>query len=393
MAEDPRQGLGTRLVHAGRYPDEVTGAILAPITLSTTFIQESVEEYLAKGYSYSRSGNPTVSAFERRLVGVEGGVGAAAFSTGMAATATAICAFMNSGDHAVITACSYGGTNRIMRQLFMNMNMEFSFINFTDLDKIQAAIIPSKTKVLFSESPANPLLELNDIEGISVLAKKYNLIHICDSTFATPVICRPLDWGADVTLQSTTKYFDGHNMTTGGALICAKTEHIDRIMYVRNMLGNIMDPMTAFLQLQTCKTMEIRVIKQSENAAEIAKFLLHHQKVIKVVYPGLPSFPQKALAEKQHRNGLNGGMLWFEIQGGSFAGTKLMNNIKSPWSLCENLGATESIITACAVMTHANMLKEDREKLGITDGFIRVSCGIEDVKDLINALDLAHNTR
>jgi cystathionine gamma-lyase len=384
-------GLATRLVHGGAEPDKATGAILAPITLSTTFVQESVDQYLAKGYSYSRSGNPTVTALERRLAAVEGGAGAAAFSTGMAATATAICAFMKAGEHAVITACSYGGTNRIMRMLFKDLGMEFTFVDFREVAAIEKTVIPGKTKVVFSESPANPLLQLNDIEAISEIARKFGLVHICDSTFATPVICRPLDFGADITLQSTTKYFDGHNMTTGGALICRKAEHLERVLFVRNMLGNIMDPMTAFLQLQTCKTMEIRVRKQSETAMEIAKFLETHRKVTKVVYPGLASFPQKALADKQHRNGLHGGMLWFEIQGGSDAGTKLMNSIQRPWSLCENLGAAESIITACAVMTHANMLKEDRLKLGITDGFIRVSCGIEDAADLIRALDVALN--
>ena len=384
--------LGTRLVHGGTSPDKETGAILTPITMSTTFVQESVDQYLAKGYSYSRSGNPTVAAYERRLTAVEGGVGAAAFSTGMAATATSICAFMKAGDHAVITECSYGGTNRIMRMLFQDMGMEFTFVDFKKVELVDKAVRPGQTKVVFSESPANPLLELNDIQAISEVAKKHNLIHICDSTFATPVICRPLELGADVTLQSTTKYFDGHDMTTGGALICANQTHLERILFVRNMLGNIMDPMTAFLQLQTCKTMQIRVWKQSQTALEIAKFLEAHSKVTKVVYPGLASFPQKALADKQHKDGLHGGMLWFEIQGGSDAGTKLMNCIQRPWSLCENLGATESIITACAVMTHSNMLKADRIKLGITDGFIRVSCGVEDVLDLIRALDHALNT-
>ena len=344
---------------------------------------------MAKGYSYSRSSNPTVSAYERRLAAVENGVGAAAFSTGMAATATAICSFMKAGDHALITACSYGGTNRIMRMLFKDMGMEFSFLDFRDLDAIKNAIIPNKTKVILSESPANPLLQLNDIEAISAIAKQHKLIHMCDATFATPVVCRPLDLGADITLQSTTKYYDGHDMTTGGALICRTQELLDRILFVRNMLGNIMAPMTAFLQLQTCKTMELRVRRQCETALTIAKFLESHPKVTKVVYPGLPSFPQKALADKQHRDGLHGGMLWFEIKGGSEAGTLLMNTVQRPWSLCENLGATESIITACAVMTHANMLKEDRIKLGITDGFIRVSCGIEDANDLIRALKVA----
>jgi cystathionine gamma-lyase len=377
----------TQYVHAGVAPDPLTGAILNPVTLSTTFVQESVELYLEKGYSYSRSGNPTVTAFEQRMAAVENGIGAAAFSTGMAATACAILAFMKAGDHCVMTDRSYGGTNRIARVMFGDLGMTFSFVDMRDLEAVKAAINPGKTKMIFSESPTNPLLTLVDIAAVSNIARHHNLVHVCDSTFATPVICRPIDHGADITLQSTTKYYDGHNMTTGGGLICAKMEHLDRVLFVRNMQGSIMSPFVAFLQLQTCKTMPLRVKRQSDTAMEIAMFLEKHPKVAKVVYPGLASFPQKSLADKLHRDGLHGGMLWFDLkEGGSVAGTKLMNTVQRPWSLCENLGATESIITACAVMTHANMLKEDREKIGITDGFIRVSCGIEDVRDLIASL-------
>ncbi len=377
----------TRYVHAGVSPDPLTGAILNPVTLSTTFVQESVELYLDKGYSYSRSGNPTVTAFEERMAAVENGIGAAAFSTGMAATSCVITAFMKAGDHCIITDRSYGGTNRIARIMFADLGMEFSFVDMRDPVNVEKAIIPGKTKMIFSETPTNPLLTLVDIHAVSQICKAHNIVHVCDSTFATPVICRPLDHGADITLQSTTKYYDGHNITTGGGLICATKEHLDRVLFVRNMQGSIMSPFVAFLQLQTSKTMPLRVRKQSETAMKIAYFLKAHPKVSRVVYPGLKSFPQKALADKLHRDGLHGGMLWFDLKsGGSIAGTKLMNTIQRPWSLCENLGATESIITACAVMTHANMLKEDREKIGITDGFIRVSCGIEDADDLIASL-------
>ena len=377
----------TKFVHAGVKPDPLTGAILNPVCLSTTFVQDSVEEYLAKGYSYSRSANPTVAAFEARMAAVENGIGAAAFGTGMAATACVITAFMKAGDHCVITNCSYGGTNRIARVMFADMGMTFSFVDMEDPENVRKAVIPGKTKMVLSETPANPVLKLVDVDAVSKIANECGLVHVCDSTFATPVICRPLDHGAHITLQSTTKYYDGHNITTGGGLICAKKEHLDRVLFVRNMQGSIMSPFTAFLQLQTSKTMPIRVQRQSETAMKIARFLEKHSKVSKVVYPGLESFPQKALADRLHRNGLHGGMLWFDLKnGGSAAGTKLMDTIQRPWSLCENLGACESIITACAVMTHANMLKEDREKVGITDGFIRVSCGVEDAGDLIAAL-------
>merc|ERR1719238_2322649 len=200
---------------------------------------------------------------------------------------------------------------------------------------------------------------------------------------------RPLDHGCDFVIQSLTKYYEGHNMTTAGAVVCKTKELHDKVKWVQNVHGNIMNPFCAFLILQTTKTMALRVRQQSKTAMAIAQFLEKHPKVTKVVYPGLASFPQKAIADKYHRNGVHGGMLWFDIIGGTEAGTKLMNSIPRPWSLCENLGATESILTACAVMTHANMLKEDRLKVGITDGFIRVSCGIEDSSDLIKGLSLA----
>ena len=384
-------GQQTKGVHGGVEPDPRTGAVLTPIFYSTTFIQESVDKYLEKGYSYSRSGNPTVRALEERIAGLENGFGATCVSTGMAATTTVIMGTMNAGDHCVISDCSYGGTNRICREHFAeNMNMEFDFVDFRDPEIVRAAIKPN-TKLIFSETPTNPTLNLVDIEAISAIANEHDIVHCVDSTFATPVICRPLDHGADLTLQSTTKFYDGHNITVGGAVI-AKTQKLDeRMKMIQNMHGNIMSPMNAFLQLQTTKTMPLRVRQQSNSAMKIAEFLETHPKVTKVVYPGLASHPQKELADKYHRDGLHGAMLWFDVDGGDTAAMQLMNTCQRPWSLCENLGATESIITACAVMTHANMLKADREKVGISDGFIRVSVGIEDPEDLIRALDVALN--
>merc|ERR1711972_680 len=242
---------------------------------------------------------------------------------------------------------------------------------------------------IFSETPANPVLTLTDLDEVSKIAKAHGAYHVVDTTFATPVICRPLDHGADMVIQSLTKFYEGHNMMTGGAVISKTKELADKVKWIQNVHGNIINPFAAFIILQTSKTMALRVRQQSKTAQAIAEFLEKHPKVTKVVYPGLNSFPQKELADRYHRDGVHGGMLWFDIVGGSEAGTKLMNAIQRPWSLCENLGATESIITACAVMTHANMLKEDRLKVGITDGFIRVSCGIEEKDDLIKALDLA----
>jgi len=378
----------TNLVHAAVSPEPASGAILTPLFLSTTFVQDSVEDYLKKGYSYSRTNNPTVTALEKKLAILENGAGACAFGTGMAATTSAICATMKAGDHCVITDCSYGGTNRSCREFFTPLGMEFTFTDFRDVENIKKAMKPN-TKLIFSETPANPVLTLCDLDEISKIAKAAGAKHVVDATFATPVICRPLDHGADMVIQSLTKYYEGHDMMTGGAVISKDKELADKVKWVQNVNGNIINPFAAFMILQTTKTMALRVRQQSANAMAIAQFLEKHPKVTKVIYPGLESHPQKALADKYHRDNLHGGMLWFDIVGGSAAGTRLMNSIQRPWSLCENLGATESIITACAVMTHANMLKEDRLKVGITDGFIRVSCGIEDSSDLIKSLSIA----
>jgi len=380
--------LDTKVVHSAVSPEPKTGAILTPLFLSTTFIQESVEKYLDKGYSYSRTNNPTVTALEQKLAECENGYGSSAFGTGMAATTSAISATMKAGDHCVISDCSYGGTNRSCREFFTPLNMEFDFVDFRDPENVKKAMKPN-TKLVFSETPANPVLSLTDIQAVSDIAHAGGAKHVVDATFATPIMCRPLDHGADMVIQSLTKYYEGHNMMTGGAVISKDKEMHEKVKWVQNVHGNIINPFAAFIILQTSKTMGIRVRQQSKNAQAIAEFLEKHPKVTKVVYPGLASHPQKALADKYHRDGLHGGMLWFDIVGGSEAGRKLMNVCQRPWSLCENLGATESIITACAVMTHANMLKEDRLKVGITDGFIRVSCGIEDSKDLIKALSVA----
>jgi len=364
-----------------------TGAILTPTYMSTTYVQESVDKYLESGFSYSRTNNPTVKVLEEKVAKIENGYDSICVGTGMSATSSCINAFMKAGDHCVITNCSYGGTNRICREQFVPLGMEFSFVDFTDPKNVEDAIKPN-TKMIFSETPTNPTLTLADLDAISEIAKRHKLVHVCDSTFATPYITRPLDHGCDLTIQSLTKYYDGLNIGTGGALVASTPELYERIKLVQNMHGNIMAPMTAYIILQTMKTMGLRIRQQSSSAMKIAAFLESHPNVTRCVYPGLDSFPQKELADRQHRNGLHGGMLWFDVKGDPI---KLMDNIKRPWTLCENLGATESIITACAVMTHANMLKEDRLKVGIVDGFIRISVGIEDPDDLIRSLDDALN--
>jgi len=387
----PNVSFETELVHGNIKPDPITGSILTPVTISTTFVQESVDQYLAKGFSYSRTNNPTVSVLEEKVSLIENGHGSIVVGTGMSATSSCINAFMKTGDHCIITNCSYGGTNRICREQFEDFGMEFDFVDFTDPKNIADAIKPN-TKLIFSESPTNPTLTIADLDAISEIAKSNGILHVCDSTFATPYIMRPLDHGCDLTIQSLTKYYDGHNMGVGGALVASTPELYERIKLVQNMHGTIMSPMVAYMTLQTMKTMHLRVTRQSQSAMKIATFLEGHKNVTKCVYPGLASHPQKELADRMHRNGLHGGMAWFDVKGGDKAAIKLMDTIKRPWTLCENLGSTESIITACAVMTHANMLRDDRLKVGITDGFIRISVGVEDVDDLIRSLDMALNS-
>mmetsp|Transcript_14116 Transcript_14116/g.34991 ORF Transcript_14116/g.34991 Transcript_14116/m.34991 type:complete len:429 (-) Transcript_14116:624-1910(-) len=374
----------TDLVHAAIEPEPRSGAIITPVYQSTTFVQESVEKYLAKGFSYSRTNNPTVSTLEAKVAQIEGGVGAVCTGTGMAATTIVMSTFLQKGDHCVITDCSYGGTNRLCRVQFEKYGIEFSFVDFKDNEAVRKAMRPN-TKLVWSEAPANPVLGLVDLEEVSKIAHEFGALHCCDATFATPVMLKPLDWGCDLTMQSLTKFYDGHNIGTGGAVVAKTQELFEAIKLCQNMHGNIMAPQVAFTILQTMKSMHLRVRRQSETATKIAKWLETHPKVTSVTYPGT-KHPQKALADKYHKDGIHGAMLWFEVSGDP---VKLMNEIERPWSLCENLGATESILTACAVMTHANMVKEDRLKVGITDGFIRVSCGIEDADDLIKALDRA----
>eukprot|EP00922_Rhytidocystis_sp_ex-Travisia-forbesii_P054487 GHVS01080759.1.p1 GENE.GHVS01080759.1~~GHVS01080759.1.p1 ORF type:complete len:404 (+),score=13.42 GHVS01080759.1:117-1328(+) len=388
-------GICTQCVHAGVNPEQTTGAILTPIFQCTTFVQPSVEGYLEKGFSYSRCGNPTVSCLEEKIAELEGiktgkvlkndGGGASCFGTGMAATYAVLAQFLTTGDHCIMTDCSYGGTNRCARVHFAKYGISFDFVDFRSIDTIESHI-KANTKLIFSETPTNPILSFADIEAISKLARARGILHVCDSTFATPLAVQPLVLGADLVIHSTTKFIDGHNMTTGGVVVARNKELHEAVQLQRNICGSIMSPQIAFYTLQTLKTLPLRLAKQSASALLIGKCLEGHSKVEKVAYPGLDSFPQRSLALKQHKNDLQGGMLWFEVRGGTEAGIKLMNSVKRPWSLCENLGASESIITCPSVFTHGNMLKEDRLKVGITDGLIRVSVGLEDPEDLIAAL-------
>jgi cystathionine gamma-lyase len=379
MTDDRQPDFKTREVHAGVSPDPVTGAILTPIYQSTTYVQESVEKYMEKGYSYSRSGNPTVTALENRITALEGGIGSACFATGMSATSCTLMGLLSAGDHVILSDVVYGGTHRITTKLLNRFGLEHSFIDTSEPNGIKEAI-RENTKMIFTETPANPTLKLTDIAAVSEIAKAHGIPHVVDNTFLTPYFQRPLELGADITLHSTTKFMEGHNITVGGSITAANEEHLEAIKFVRNCLGSNMTPMVAFYTLQGCKTMSTRLEAQSANALKIANFLETHPMVDRVAYPGLDSFPQKALADSQASG--HGSMLWFEVKGGVEAGKKLMNTLDL-WSLAENLGSVESLVTHSVTMTHADMPREERMAAGITDGLVRLSAGLESAEDLI----------
>ncbi|HEX9854258.1 MAG TPA: PLP-dependent aspartate aminotransferase family protein [Acidimicrobiia bacterium] len=375
----------TKQIHAGVEPDPTTGAILTPIHQSTTFVQPSVDQYLATGYSYSRSGNPTVRALEEKLTALEEAADTAAFATGMAATNAVFMAMLNSGDHVVVSDVVYGGTYRLATQVYTRFGVEFSFVDTSDPENVAAAVSGS-TRLIFTETPANPTLKLTDIRAVSEVAAENGIPHCVDNTFLTPYYQRPIELGADLVVHSTTKYIDGHNATVGGAVVSNTPELAERIKFVQNTSGTTMSPQVAWLTMQGAKTLSERMDRQSANALEIAGYLESHPKVVRVAYPGLESFPQHDLAKRQ-ASGF-GAMAWFEVVGGLEAGKRVMDAVRL-WALAENLGSVESLITHPVTMTHASISPEDRRRVGITDGLIRLSVGLEDVEDLIEDLAAA----
>ena len=348
-------------------------------------MQESVDRYLEKGYSYSRSSNPTVVALENKITALEGGVGSLCFATGMAATSCTIIGMVGSGDHIILSDVVYGGTHRVSTKVLNRWGLECSFVDTADANNVKNAIRPN-TRLIFTETPANPTLKLTDIAAVSEVARAAGIPHVVDNTFLTPYYQRPLELGADITLHSTTKFMEGHNVSVGGSITAANKEHLDKIMFVRNCLGSNMTPMVAFYTLQGVKTMSTRLEAQSANALKIARFLETHANVERVCYPGLDSFPQKELADRQASG--HGSMLWFEVKGGVASGKKLMDTLQL-WSLAENLGSVETLITHPVTMTHADVDEAERRRVGITDGLVRLSVGLEDAEDLIADLDSA----
>ena len=376
-------GFRTRQIHAGVTPDPMTGSILTPIYQTTTYVQPSVDEYLSKGFTYSRSGNPTVKALELKIADLEGGVDCSCFGTGMSAINATLMAFLSAGDHAIVSDVAYGGTYRLCTKVLSRFGVEFTFADTSDPDKVAEAV-RDNTKLFLTETPANPTMKCSDIEAISEIAKGAGAVHAVDNTFLTPYYQLPLELGADLSVHSTTKYMDGHNATVGGAIVSATKEHGDAVRFIQNSTGTIMSPQVAWLTLQGIKTLSVRMDAQSASAMDIARYLEAHPKVEQVCYPGLESFAQHELSCRQATG--FGAMLWFEVKGGLAAGKKLMDDIEI-WSLAENLGSVESLITHPVTMTHADVEATERARVGIIDGLVRASVGLEDTEDLIAALD------
>jgi cystathionine beta-lyase/cystathionine gamma-synthase len=378
-------GFRTKQVHGGVTPDPTTGSILTPIFQSTTFVQDSVDEYMDKGYSYSRAGNPTVRAFEEKLTALEGGLDTTAYASGMAATVAVFLALLEAGDHIVIADVIYGGTYRFVDQFLTKFGVEVSFVDSSDTEAVAGAV-QDNTKMVFTETPANPTLKVTDLAAVSAICTERGILHVTDNTFLTPYFQRPFELGADVIIHSTTKFLDGHNATLGGAVVVNDGDLHERIAFARISAGLVMSPMVAWLTLQGVKTLSERMDRQSANAMAIAEFLQTHEKVDYVNYPGLSDHPQHELSAKQ-ASGF-GAIVCFEVAGGIDAGKRLMDNVEL-WSLAENLGSVESLITHPVTMTHAAVPREERIAAGITDGLVRLSVGLEDSEDLVDALDRA----
>jgi len=373
----------TICIHAGQAPDPSTGAIITPIYQTSTYVQEALGKH--KGYEYARTQNPTRSALEANMAAIENGRAAFGFASGMAATG-AVMTLLESGDHVVVTDNTYGGTYRLFERVLRRYRLDFTYVDSSRTDDIAAAIGP-KTKMLFLETPTNPTLRLTDLAAACEVAHDRGVAVVVDNTFASPYVQRPIDFGADIVVHSTTKFLNGHSDSVGGIVVAVRDEHIEWLRFVQNAEGAIIGPMDAWLVLRGTKTLPIRIERHNANAMVLAEFLDGHPKVAKVHYPGLPSHPQHALARQQMRG--FGGLISFAV--GSFQNARaLLNNVQLI-ALAESLGGVESLISHPATMTHASVPPEQRQKLGITDDLVRLSVGIEDVEDLkddlVQALD------
>jgi cystathionine gamma-lyase/cystathionine beta-lyase/cystathionine gamma-lyase/homocysteine desulfhydrase len=372
----------TVCIHAGQEPDPSTGAIITPIYQTSTYVQEELGKH--KGYEYARTQNPTRTALEANLAAIEGGKSAFAFASGMSAT-NAIASRLSAGDHVVVTDNTYGGTFRLFDKVMTRYGIKFTYVDTSDLRAVKSAITP-ETKLVFIETPTNPVLRLTDIAAVADLAHNKGAILAVDNTFASPCLQRPLALGADLVMHSTTKYLSGHSDTIGGCVVAVRDEDIEWLRFIQNSAGAILSPFDSWLVLRGTKTVALRMVQHSANGQALAEFLEQHPKVTRTLYPGLPSHPQHALARRQMPNGF-GGMLSFEVE--SFDRARDVLNRFKLMALAESLGGVETLVCHPATMTHASVPPERRKAIGLSDSLIRISAGIEDIEDLKSDLEQA----
>ncbi|AUD02258.1 cystathionine gamma-synthase [Spirosoma pollinicola] len=374
---------GTKAIHAGIEPDPTTGAIMTPIYQTSTYVQESPGKH--KGYEYARTQNPTRNALQNNLAALENGKHGICYASGLGAT-DAILKLFKPGDEIIASNDLYGGTYRIMVRVFQEFGLKFTFVDLSDASKLEAAITPA-TKMVWIETPTNPLLRLVDIEAVAAITKPRTIQLVVDNTFASPYLQNPLDLGADIVMHSVTKYLGGHSDTVMGAIILNDDETAQRLAFIQNACGAVPGPQDCFLVLRGIKTLHVRMQRHCENAMKVAQYLQQHPKVSQVHYPGLESHIGHELAKKQMRD--FGGMLSFELKGDSMPEAVRVMESFQVFSLAESLGGVESLCTHPASMTHASIPKEERHKNGLKDTLIRLSVGIEDVEDLIQDLEQA----
>ena len=374
----------TKVVQAGITPDPTTGAILPPLYQTATYVLEEVGK--DKGFDYTRSSNPTRQVMEEILAVLDGGKFGIAFASGMSAVDSCM-KLLKAGDHVICSDDVYGGVSRHFNQILVNYDLHFTYVDSSNSANIENAI-QSNTKLIWIETPTNPLLKITDLEAVGNIAKKHNILFGVDSTFATPVFLRPLEFGADLVMHSTTKYLSGHNQLIGGVVITNREDLFDQLKFVQKSIGAVPGPFDCWLTILGIKTLDLRMKKHDSNAQTVAEYLEAHPKVLSVTYPGLPSHPAHETAKKQ-MSGFSG-MISFELTGGIPAGKIVMNSVKLA-KLAESLGAVETMITHPATMTHADVPKDEREARGLTDGLVRLSVGIENPDDIIADLEQALN--
>jgi cystathionine beta-lyase/cystathionine gamma-synthase len=374
-------GFATKAIHAGQTPDTSTGAITVPLYQTSTYVQDALGQH--KGYEYARTQNPTRGALEQNLAALEGGLTAHCFASGMAAIDTTL-KLLKAGDHVIVSDNTYGGTYRLFERVLRDFGLDFSYVDTTDALNVESAL-RDNTRMVFIETPTNPIMAVADLEGIGRLTAARGIKLVVDNTFMSPYFLRPIEWGADIVVHSTTKYLNGHSDSVGGVVVTTDQADAERIGFLQNAVGAIISPFDSWLVLRGTKTLAVRMRQHDENGRRVAAFLSDHPKIKHVYYPGLPEHPQHERA-KQLMAGF-GGMIAFET-GSLAAARSVLDNVRL-CALAESLGGVETLISHPATMTHASVPAEQRTRLGITDGLVRISVGIEDVDDIIADLDAA----